>query len=311
MIVIIDFDGTLALGDTQDLENMLPNITLISLINEMYNDGNIINIVTARGSKSCNTKEEKEEKYLNKIKKWLKKYNISYHNISFNKEYGDIYIDDRCYNVKETFFYEKLDSKFTENKVRRFNDSVIKKTTLSINEFKWYKEAEKLNIKTPTIYTYDIDTISTEFLNGKICKNFDLSLKTLNIFMNTPAKTSSDFKSYILRIDNHLKNNLDIKNGEKLMSDLSKINIPNTFNHGDFSVFNSIEFNNEIYFIDPIFSDDLFQSYYLDIAKHLFSILYYLFDYDLYSFFREKYIENFSIDEQVLDILITSESVRV
>ena len=60
MVIIVDFDGTLALGDTSDITKMLPNVKLVSLINEMYDDGNTIKIVTARGCKSCSSIEVKK-----------------------------------------------------------------------------------------------------------------------------------------------------------------------------------------------------------------------------------------------------------
>ena len=42
MGVVIDFDGTLALGDTKDINTMVPNLKLVSLINSLYDDGNEI-----------------------------------------------------------------------------------------------------------------------------------------------------------------------------------------------------------------------------------------------------------------------------
>lgn len=311
MIVAIDFDGTLALGDTSDLEKMNPNMSLIYLINKMYDDGNIINIVTARGSKSCNSIAEREKKYLLRIKSWLELNNVKYHGISFNKEYADVYIDDRCYNIKETFFYNRLDSFFTTNKVRRFNDSVIKKSESSLDEFEWYKRADKLSIKTPGVLFYDNDTISTNFVDGEICKNFDLIKSVLKTFQNEVCDNGLNFNSYIQRIENHLLKNEKIIGGNILLDKLKTIQVPQTFNHGDFSVFNMLELNNELYLIDPIFNKNLFQSYYLDIAKHLFSILYYLFDYELYMFFKKQYINDFDLNPSALDILIASESVRV
>jgi 5'-3' exonuclease len=97
------------------------------------------------------------------------------------------------------------------------------------------------------------------------------------IFKNSKPTNNSDYKSYIERIITHIKNNKAIINGDKLIKNLKDINPPNTFNHGDFSIYNIIEQNNKLFLIDPIYSNDLFQSYYLDIAKHLFSILFYSF----------------------------------
>jgi tRNA A-37 threonylcarbamoyl transferase component Bud32 len=311
MIIVVDFDGTLAIGDTSDLENMTPNSSIVKLVNDLYNDGNVINIVTARGSKSCSSIEEKEKKYFNKITNWLKKYNINYNSISFNKEYGDIYLDDKCFNVNDNIIYQKLDTNFTGNKVRRINNIVTKKTETSVNEFNWFTKAKQLGINVPEVLSYDIDSIATEFIDGKNCENFDLIQSTINILKNTNPTNTSNYHSYIKRIENHIKNNKSIINGDKLIENLKNINPPNTFNHGDFSIYNIIEQNNNLFLIDPIYSNDLFQSYYLDIAKHLFSVLFYKFDYKLYDEFYKKYIDLFYLDGNIIDILIASESVRV
>ena len=92
---------------------------------------------------------------------------------------------------------------------------------------------------------------------------------------------------------------------------LNKVNIPNTFNHGDFSTTNLIESNGKLYLIDPIMKDDIFQSYVIDVAKHLFSILYYDLNYELYNQCYNEYTSNLDIDKKTLDILIACEAIRV
>jgi len=311
MVTVIDFDGTLALGDTKDITTMTPNLKLVSLINSLYNDGNVIKIVTARGCKSCDSFSERKAKYFNIITKWLNEHKIKYHELSFHKEGADIYIDDRGINVKDTIYYNKLDSKFTNNKVRRINNFVVKKSTSSISEIEWYNEALKLNINIPQILSYDNDTITTDFIDGKSCSNIDLFLDVLKIFKLTPSVNKIGFGTYIQRIKSHLDNNPLIIGKDKLLNLLNIINIPNTFNHGDFSVSNLIESNGKLYLIDPIMNDNLFQSYVIDVAKHLFSILYYDLNYDLYNQCYNKYITNLNIDKQALDTLIACEAIRV
>jgi tRNA A-37 threonylcarbamoyl transferase component Bud32 len=311
MVIVIDFDGTLALGDTGDIDSMLPNIKLVSLINQMYDDGNIIKIVTARGSKTCNTYEEKVAKYNNKISLWLQKYEIKYHILSFNKEYGDAYIDDKCYNIKNNIYYSKLDSRFTNNKVRRINDCVIKKSENSQQEVIWYNKALEIGLDVPMVLSYDLDTISTSFIDGRNCKNINLIINTLTKLKNTSPINSISFNSYIERISNYIKLNPNIIKGDQLIILLKKLNPPNTFNHGDFSTNNLIEDNNRLYLIDPIYSKDIFQSYFLDMAKHLFSVLYYDLDYVFYNQCKNEYITKLGIKEMDLDILIACESIRV
>ena len=311
MVTVIDFDGTLALGDTKDINTMIPNLKLVSLINSLYDDGNTIKIVTARGCKSCNSFLERRKKYFNVITKWLNKHNINYHELSFYKEYADVYIDDRGVNIKDTIYYDKLDSKFTNNKVRRVNNFVVKKSNSSVSEVKWYDKALKLDINIPEILSYDNDTITTKFIDGKSCSNVNLFLEVLNKFQSTPSSNKIGFGTYIQRIKSHLKNNPTIIGKNKLINSLNKVNIPNTFNHGDFSTTNLIESNGKLYLIDPIMKDDIFQSYVIDVAKHLFSILYYDLNYELYNQCYNEYTSNLDIDKKTLDILIACEAIRV
>jgi hypothetical protein len=207
MVIIVDFDGTLALGDTSDITKMSPNVKLVSLINEMYDDGNTIKIVTARGCKSCSSIEARIEKYFNIISSWLKKYNIKHHELSFNKEYADVYIDDRGYNIKDTIFYNKLDSKFTNNKVRRINDCVVKKSDTSKQEVKWYNKALELDLNIPVVLSYDVDTIATSFIEGNNCNDVTLIVDVLKKFKNTTPTNKVNFNSYVERIQNHINNN--------------------------------------------------------------------------------------------------------
>jgi len=311
MVIIVDFDGTLALGDTSDITKMSPNVKLVSLINEMYDDGNTIKIVTARGCKSCSSIEARIEKYFNIISSWLKKYNIKHHELSFNKEYADVYIDDRGYNIKDTIFYNKLDSKFTNNKVRRINDCVVKKSDTSKQEVKWYNKALELDLNIPVVLSYDVDTIATSFIEGNNCNDVTLIVDVLKKFKNTTPTNKVNFNSYVERIQNHINNNKLIKKGDKLISLLSQINPPNTFNHGDLSVHNLIEKDNKLYLIDPICADDVYQSYVIDAAKHLFSILYYNLDAEFYNQCYNEYVTKLNINENELDILIACESIRV
>lgn len=311
MVVVVDFDGTLALGDTGDISTMHLNQKLASLVNKMYDDGNMVKIVTARGSKSCSTISQREEKYKDTITKWLHTNRVKFHELSFSKEYGDAYIDDRAYNIDNTIFYEKLDSKFTTNKVRRINNCVVKITANSSNEVAWYSKALEIELDIPGVLSYDKNTIATRYIEGTYCSNVSLTLDTLSKFKNTPSTNKANFNTYIERIKNHLENNILIQNKDKLLTLLNTISPPNTFNHGDFSVHNQIESNGKLYLIDPIYSEDIYQSYVLDAAKHLYSILYYTLDSDFFNICYDQYIYQLGIKKNELDILIACEAVRV
>ncbi len=311
MVVVVDFDGTLALGDTSNIPTMYPNLKLVTLINQMYNDGNYIKVVTARGCKSCSSIKEREDKYKKIVINWLITHGVKHHELSFNKEYGDAYIDDRGYNIKDTIYYNKLDSKFTNNKVRRINNCVVKKSNSTKQEVEWYNKAIEIGLDIPEVLSYDNDTIATSFIEGNKCDDVNLLINTLRKFKNTKPSNKVNFNSYIERIENHIKNNPSITLGNKLLEKLYLINPPNTFNHGDFSTPNQIEKDGKLYLIDPIFSDDIYQSYVIDAAKHLFSILYYDLDADFFNLCYNEYLTKLDIKEDELNILIASESVRV
>lgn len=311
MVIVVDFDGTLALGDTSNIENMSPNSDLINKINQIYDDGNYIKVVTARGSKSCNNLVEKKEKYFKKIESWLNNNKVKFHEISFNKEYGDIYLDDKCFNINQTKInYIKLDSKFTQNKVRKFNNFVIKKSETILDEVRWYKLANEYNLNTPKLIHYDIDTIITEYIVGKKCKDKKLIIETFSIFKNLPHSNNCTFEKYVKRIENYLKLN-NLNNYSDFLNDLSNLKIPNTFCHGDFSIDNIIESDKKLFLIDPINNENVYQSYYIDIAKYLYTILFYELDYHHYYEIKNEILSYFGIDEITIDLLIICESLRV
>ena len=311
MIISVDFDGTLALGDTSDIPSMKPNLPLISVLNEMFKDGNQINIVTARGSKSCNSFEQRKIKYQKIIEEWLKKNKVKYHKISFFKEYGDIYFDDKSINIKNAIRYEKLDSIFTKNKVRRLNEYVVKSSSASESEFSWYKEAAKIKTLTAKVLSYDSDTITTKYIKGERFNNSSISLEILKNFKESPSLNNLTFENYINRIKNHAENNPLIVNFDKCKKNLNSIKIKSSFNHGDFSIDNMIQDGDKLYLIDPIYSKDLFQSFYLDAAKHLFTILYYELNHELYKACRDLYESELQIKKKEMDVLICTESIRV
>lgn len=310
MVISVDFDGTLALGDTASIPTMKPNISLINILNKMYNDGNIINIVTARGSKSCKTFEDRRKKYFKIIQSWLEENKVKYHNISFFKEYADIYFDDKCHNINLSINYEKLDSIFTKNSVRRLNDYVVKSCRSSQSESLWYREASKIKIFTAEVLSYDSDTITTKYISGSKFDDHNLSFEILKKFKENKSLNNICFSSYIERIKNHACSNKNILNIDRFIKKMNSISVPSSFNHGDFSVHNMIQKDKKLFLIDPIYSSNLFQSYFIDAAKHLMSILYYDLNYDLYEKCKALYL-TLDIPEDVLNILICSESIRV
>lgn len=92
-----DLDGTLCTNTEGDYENALPYTERISIVNDLYEKGNIIIIETARGSK---TGIDWNQITKNQLNKW----GISYHKLRAGvKIAADIYIDDKGINDKSFF----------------------------------------------------------------------------------------------------------------------------------------------------------------------------------------------------------------
>lgn len=312
MVIQFDFDGTLALGDNTSIQKMYPNTEAINLCNRLFLDGNTINVCTARGTKSCGSVPAREAKYRQQITDWLKINKVKYHNLSFNKDYADLYIDDRAHNVDHPITYQNLDRGFTTNAVRRLNDKVIKNTINARQEKEWYAIANTIGIKTPKVFHVDNDTLSLEFINGN--HNIDLIQYTqiLSKFKDTPPHDPTlTHETYIQRIENHLKKNKKIIGRKKLISLLQKETIPPSFNHGDFSIHNLINTGQEIFNIDPIFGPGIFQSYQIDIGKNLFSILFYLKDHQTHNTAMKMYLDTFGATETRIRTIMAAEAVRV
>ena len=61
--IVLDFDDTLAFPVNRDFKNAKPNKLLINKINKLHKAGWQIDIFTARGSISCETRADAEAKY--------------------------------------------------------------------------------------------------------------------------------------------------------------------------------------------------------------------------------------------------------
>lgn len=99
--IVVDIDDTICYTENRNFDNSIPNIEVINKINELYNKGWKIVLYTARGAKSCNTLEEKEQKYKDITEKWLEKNNVKYNELVFGKMNADYYIDDKNMSIEE------------------------------------------------------------------------------------------------------------------------------------------------------------------------------------------------------------------
>lgn len=100
MIYCFDIDGTICTNTEGDYENAEPFESVISKVNNLFNEGNIIYFYTARGATTGINWREITEKQLNK-------WNVKYHKIFFGKPTADLYVDDKCVNIKDWLITEK------------------------------------------------------------------------------------------------------------------------------------------------------------------------------------------------------------
>jgi hypothetical protein len=268
MIIIVDFDGTLALGNKSHITLSEPNYELINKLHKVKKElGAYIKIVTARGAKNNLTKEEKEQRYLHLIEKFCKLYNIPYDEISFNKEYADLYIDDMTISQFDDF--DPLKSKFTHNNIIFTTNTVIKKTQNSLFEKQWYELASQY-FDVPKILFCNDDTIITQRIYNHEDTTIEDCISILNKFKNLqiPNFDHNTYINNIKPIKYCSQNTLHIIDYIK-----SQILLP-TFFHGDFYRQNLIKTKDKIFMIDSNYKY-IFGNYLTDAAKLYFATVAY------------------------------------
>jgi hypothetical protein len=109
-LIVVDFDDTLCLhsDDKSNIAGGTPNVRLINRLNDLHAKGYLIHIYTARGHLSAPSRSEADKKYRPVINEWLKKHNVKYDRLDFNKPFGIIYIDDKAVRPFELHLLEGL-----------------------------------------------------------------------------------------------------------------------------------------------------------------------------------------------------------
>ena len=281
IIISVDFDGTLALGNASHITSSEPNTKLINTLNQIKKDTDVyIKIVTARGSKNRLTTEEKEKKYTPLIKSFCSTYNIPYDEISYNKEYAHIYIDDMTINQNENF--SGYTSVFTRNKLLLTEKTVIKKCNSSLLEKIWYdKAAEKGIVNVPEVLFCNDETIITSRIKSTNKVTAEDILSILEIFRNNEIK-NYNFDTY--------QKNIQIPEYacQNVIDCISNLPAHNgTFFHGDLSCSNIIK-NDNLFLIDPNYKY-VFGSYLTDAGKAYFGFIAYENNYSEAEKISKKY----------------------
>lgn len=95
-IYCFDLDQTLCLTNGEEYNSATPLLSRISTVNNLFKQGHIIKILTARGSKTGIDWRKVTE---NQLSNW----GVLYHELHFGKPFADIYIDDKGVSDKQFF----------------------------------------------------------------------------------------------------------------------------------------------------------------------------------------------------------------
>lgn len=266
LIISIDFDGTLALGNKSHITLSEPNRDLIERMWELKNLTDCyIKIVTARGAKNKLTLEEKVMKYEPLIKHFCQMYNIPYDEISFTKEYADLYVDDMTIGQFDSF--KGIKRPFTNNSIIFTEEKIIKKCTTALFEKEWYSHASKI-VNTPKILFVNDQTIILSKIIYDSLGNVDDMINLLKIFKNNKIHNFK-FQTY--------QDNIKIHEKSSEKTRLIVQTLPaheGTFFHGDFCREHILKKRDELFLIDPNYKN-IFGSYLTDAGKAFFGLVAY------------------------------------
>lgn len=334
--LVFDVDDTICFTKNRDFDNATPNIPVIQKINQLHDQGYKIVLSTARGTLSCNGDLQlRIERNYDRLCAWLKKHGVKYDEVSFMKELGDWYIDDKAMTIDQF-----LSSDFrvlkggSKDKVYLEGDKVIKTGPGVLPQFNWYEtvKARGFNsFKIPEISSFVKDTLYMEYINGQSmydkCSH-DLISRLAGIiceFAKMPISSHYSFdNTYIPNLESHIKHakdndsSINVRELEKLITDLSKegFDSAKTFCHGDMSLSNvMVTPNNDIYLIDPNYKEESWNSYLLDLSKIRYSLNGYEKLYGISNKSNKKYLSSFdntlvNINPEIMRKLIMLEATH-
>ena len=114
--LVVDLDGTLTLGDTEDYISVSPNQEVIEKLRNYKKEGFVITIFTARNMRTFKGNVGKINVHtLPVIMEWLKKYDVPFDEVILGKPWcghEGFYIDDRAIRPSEfaKFSPEEIDA---------------------------------------------------------------------------------------------------------------------------------------------------------------------------------------------------------
>lgn len=99
-----DLDNTICTTKNSNYSSSKPKLEIIKLINDLFKNGHIIKINTARymGRNNDNIKQARKQG-LKKTQKQLKSWGLKYHKLAISKLAADIYVDDKSYGYNTSW----------------------------------------------------------------------------------------------------------------------------------------------------------------------------------------------------------------
>ncbi len=103
-IICFDLDGVICETNKNHYEKSVPNKKIIKSINNLYEKDFFIKIFTARfmGRNKENRTKARKQGYIF-TKRQIKSWGLKFHELIMGKPSYDIYVDDKCYNVKDNW----------------------------------------------------------------------------------------------------------------------------------------------------------------------------------------------------------------
>jgi len=310
--IIVDFDDTIATTTTRDWDKAIPHWDVINKMNNLYDKGWEVWIVTARGQLSCNGDFQKaDKKYREIIEEWLANHSVKYHKLSFEKRLASYYIDDKALLPEDFVDLEirEIKTGWSGAKVEKRGNRIFKTHHDSLDAARWYNMAAPL-VNVPIVHSMIGETLSLEYLedNGAFFKMDEVNA-AIEIF--SMYKVNEPFQKYIDRMKKHVETNNDFHEIIPLLTELNSgyTRVRGSFMHGDLSLENIIQTDKGLYFIDPIFKEGQWSSYLLDISKMLHSYRKYnrMFEYEV---FLNTWVKR-GEDEYILRLLEVTQWIRV
>ena len=277
--LVVDFDDTIAITHNRDWVHATPNEALVNKLNQLYDDGWTIHIVTARGQLSCaGDCEAADRKYRSQIEQWLAQHDVKYTSLSFQKKLAAYYIDDKGITPEQfvdSFERKKLVGGWSGDAVYydKVTNSVYKTSAKTPSVICWFDAASSLGYNVPRIDSVIGNTIRMQYLY-EYFGSIQSVLRTVHSFRQHLPFYSQHVSSdtYVSRCRERVKQVLSIADYSfvYILLNSAMVHTPPSFGHGDCSISNIMtndSSGHDVYFIDPINDPTLYSSWVIDIAK--------------------------------------------